>query len=145
MPRPPKEAKAAELSFGRLRLFRGAGHLPLWAPVPLGEPTGRAVVGEWVLEWKRDAAPERLARDPDTSWFADGSYVARPWQPGDRIRPLGATGRRLVVRCMQDARIARSRRATWPVIAERDAIVIAAPSSVTLAAMAASSKTIEAI
>ena len=114
---------SAELSFGRLRLFRGAGHPSLWAPVPLGEPVGRASAGEWVLEWKRETAPERLARNPDTSWFADGNYVARPWQPGDRVRPLGGTGRRLVVRCMQDARIARTRRAAWPVIAERDAIV----------------------
>jgi tRNA(Ile)-lysidine synthase len=41
----------------------------------------------------------------------------RGWVSGERIRPLGGTGRRLLVRCFQDARVPRSRRAAWPVIA----------------------------
>jgi tRNA(Ile)-lysidine synthetase-like protein len=81
------------------------------------------VAGEWWLSWRRAAAPDRLERDSATGWFADGVYVVRPWRPGDRIRPLGGRGRRLVVRCLQDARIARTRRAAWPVVARGELVV----------------------
>ncbi|HEX7023589.1 MAG TPA: tRNA lysidine(34) synthetase TilS, partial [Gemmatimonadales bacterium] len=50
----------------------------------------------------------------------------RPWRAGDRIRPLGGTGRRLVVRCMQDAGVPRSRRAGWPVVVA-DGVVVWVP------------------
>jgi tRNA(Ile)-lysidine synthase len=60
------------------------------------------------------------------SWFEEGSYIVRPWRAGDVLRPLGGTGRRLVVRCMQDARIARSLRAAWPVV-EADGRVVWVP------------------
>ncbi len=108
----------AELTFGRLRLFRGSVHPPLWERVLIQGEVGRATAGEWILEWTHDRAPDRLARYPEAGWLVEGAYVARPWHPGDRIRPLGGPGRRLVVRCMQDVRIARTRRAGWPVIEE---------------------------
>ena len=113
----------AELSFDRLRLFRGVTHPPLWEPSSLAEPAGRMVAGEWTLKWTRASAPDRLYRDSATSWFADDLYVVRPWRPGDRIRPLGGRGRRLVVRCLQEARIARTRRAAWPVVARGELVV----------------------
>jgi tRNA(Ile)-lysidine synthase len=113
----------AELTFGRLRLFRGSVHPPRWERVLIQGEAGRARAGEWTLEWTRDRAPDRLERNPDAGWFVESAYVARPWQPGDRIRPVGGPGRRLVVRCMQDARIARTRRAEWPVIEEGGVVV----------------------
>jgi tRNA(Ile)-lysidine synthase len=113
----------AELTFGRLRLFRGSVHPPRWERVLIQGEAGRARAGEWTLEWTRDRTPDRLERNPEAGWFVEGAYVARPWQPGDRIRPLGGSGRRLVVRCMQDARIARTRRAEWPVIEEGGGVV----------------------
>jgi tRNA(Ile)-lysidine synthase len=107
---------AAELSFGRLRLFRGPAHPVPWAPVGLKGESGERIAGGWRFAWRQEPAPERLERNQPTNWFEAGSYVVRPWRAGDLIRPLGGTGRRLVVRCMQDARIARSQRAAWPVL-----------------------------
>lgn len=114
---------AAELSFGRLRLFRGPAHPVPWAPMPLRGQSGELRVGGWRFTWRREAAPERLERNQPTSWFEEGSYVVRPWRAGDVLRPLGGNGRRLVVRCMQDARIARSQRAAWPVFEAAGRIV----------------------
>lgn len=114
---------SAELSFGRLRLFRNPGRPEPWAPLALSGPVGEVMVGGWRFSWRRDPAPERLERNPETSWFEESSFSLRPWRAGDRIRPLGGTGRRLVVRCMQDARIARSRRAAWPVLAAAGTVV----------------------
>lgn len=107
---------AAELTFGRLRLFRDPGHRPQWGGTPLGGPEGSLQLGPWRISWREAAAPERLERTASSSWLAEGSYTVRPWRAGDRIRPLGGTGRRLVVRCMQDAKVPRSQRVGWPVI-----------------------------
>jgi len=105
---------AAELSFGRLRLFRGAP--AEWAPRVIEGAAGEVVAGEWRISWRHEPAAEQRERNPAAGWFVEDSYLVRPWRAGDRIRPLGGPGRRLVVRCMQDARIARSRRRAWPVI-----------------------------
>ncbi len=107
---------AAELSFGRLRLFRGPAHPVAWAPVLLTGQSGNVQAGGWRVSWRREPAPDRLERNQLSSWFEEGPYTVRPWRAGDLLRPLGGTGRRLVVRCMQDARIPRSQRASWPVV-----------------------------
>lgn len=107
---------AAELTFGRLRLFRDPGHRPQWGGTPLSGPEGSLQLGSWRISWREEAAPERLERMAASSWLGEGSYIVRPWRAGDRIRPLGGTGRRLVVRCMQDAKVPRSQRVGWPVI-----------------------------
>ncbi|HLB55692.1 MAG TPA: tRNA lysidine(34) synthetase TilS [Gemmatimonadales bacterium] len=122
---------AAELSFGRLRFFRessepgGAGESRSngWESLPIEDATGAATVGRWRLTWQQEAAPDRLERNSPSSWLTPGRYLVRPWRSGDRIRPLGGPGRRLVVRCMQDARIARHERAGWPVIETAGTIV----------------------
>ncbi|HEV8599097.1 MAG TPA: tRNA lysidine(34) synthetase TilS [Gemmatimonadales bacterium] len=114
---------AAELSFGRLRLFRRPAHPLPWEPAVIAGDAGNLVAAGWRISWRQEPAPELLERNPAASWFTPGAYSVRPWRAGDRIRPLGASGRRLVVRCMQDARIARSRRASWPVIEAAGTIV----------------------
>lgn len=114
---------AAELTFGRLRLFWGVVHPDPWVPLVLAGPAGELAANRWQISWRRDSAPERLERNPRSSWFIEGEYVVRAWRAGDRIRPLGGLGRRLVVRCMQDQRIARSRRAGWPVVESAGGIV----------------------
>ncbi len=107
---------AAELSFGRLRLVRGPAHPVPWVPLVLEGVSGELIAGTWRFSWRREPAPERMERNQPFSWFSDGSYLVRPWRAGDLLRPLGGSGRRLVVRCMQDAKILRSRRAEWPVV-----------------------------
>ncbi len=113
----------AELSFGRLHLFRRPAHPLPWEPAVIAGDAGRVVAAGWEISWRHEPAPERLERNAAASWFSPGAYSVRPWRAGDRIRPLGASGRRLVVRCMQDARIARSRRAAWPVIEAAGTVV----------------------
>lgn len=59
-----------------------------------------------------------------TAWFVPhGELRVREWQPGDRVRPLGGKGGRRLVRCFQDARVPRSRRAEWPVIESAGQVV----------------------
>lgn len=117
---------AAELSFDRLRLFRGVAHPEIWEPRALDGQSGELRAGGWHLRWRREPAPERVERNQPSTWIDEGSYVVRPWRPGDMVRPLGGTGRRLVVRCMQEARIARTLRAAWPVL-EVDGLVVWVP------------------
>lgn len=118
---------AAELSFDRLRLFRGAERP--WTGVTVGmNGAGRVGIGEWVLEWSTEPAPERLERVSAETWLPVGAYHVRPVRSGDRIRPLGGPGRRLVVRCLQEARIARSRRAAWPLL-ESDGVTVWVPGA----------------
>jgi tRNA(Ile)-lysidine synthase len=121
---------AAELTFGRLRLFRGASSdsrdgfaAREWSPVSIDTGAGGAELGAMRLRWCLEAAPARLERTAMTSWFVPGTYQVRPWRPGDRIRPLGGTGRRLVVHCMQDVRMARHTRASWPVVTAGETVV----------------------
>lgn len=114
---------AAELSFGRLRLFREAVHRPQWGQTVLEGLSGALGLGPWRISWSEEPAPDRLERAQSTSWFAEGSYTVRPWRAGDRIRPLGGAGRRLVVRCMQDAKVPRSRRVGWPVLEHEGTVV----------------------
>ncbi len=106
----------AEIRFDRLALVRpqppGAWSARLGGP----EARGEFAVGPWRFRWSREPAPGRLARVGWTTWLAPARYEVRPWAAGDRIRPLGGTGRRLVVRCMQDAKVGRSDRSAWPVV-----------------------------
>ncbi len=116
---------AAELTFGRLRLFReGSQESP--SPVPLAGQVGATLLGPWELRWRSEPAPARIERISLATWVSPGAYQVRSWRSGDRIHPLGGSGRRLVVRCMQDVRIARHLRATWPVV-EADGTIVWVP------------------
>jgi tRNA(Ile)-lysidine synthetase-like protein len=112
----------AELSFGRLRIVRcreasGAGVLPLEGR------SGQVLWGEWRIVWRPEPAPGRQERAGGTAWFSPDALVVRSWVPGEKVRPLAGLGRRLVVRCFQDARVARRTRAEWPVLASADRVV----------------------
>jgi tRNA(Ile)-lysidine synthase len=105
----------AELAFGRLRLARPARRSPGRAK-PLTGESGTLMWPGWRFTWSPAGAPERQDRLSMTAWFEPGPLGVRTWREGDRIRPLRGRGSRLLVRCFQDARIARSRRAGWPVL-----------------------------
>jgi tRNA(Ile)-lysidine synthase len=117
----------AEMAFGRLVVERGvAASAP--ATWTLQAEGGEGRWGRWRLSWRRETAPDRQERDGFTAWLAASPLAATPlvvrgWTSGERIRPLGGIGRRLVVRCFQDARVPRSRRAAWPVVAGPDGAV----------------------
>lgn len=106
----------AELDFGRLRIVtRGAAISPPQTWLGASSP-GAVQWGRWGLAWRHEVAPDRVPRDGWTSWFIPGACTVRPWQPGDRIRPRGGVGKRLAVRCMQDALVPRADRGGWPVL-----------------------------
>lgn len=104
---------------------------PLAAPA---EPTVLTIRGEsgteawdgWAVSWIAGVPAERQERIASNAWLEPASYTIRAWRPGDRIRPLGGTGSRLVVRCMQEVRLARADRAAWPVV-ERDQELVWVP------------------
>ncbi len=104
----------AEVGFGRLRI--GRQPVAEATPWPLAGSVGKGSWGAWRLTWSPDRAPERQSRAAQTAWFAPGSLAVRAWREGERLRPLGGTGRRLVVRCFQDAKVPRSLRLGWPVL-----------------------------
>lgn len=116
-----------ELAFGRLRI---AAEPAPWEPLalPLGDPPDGVVrVGSWTVRWQHGPGPESLRRDGWTTRVIPGVYAVRPWQPGDRLRPLGGPGSRLVVRCMQDRKLPRSERSGWPVFLDDAGAVIWVP------------------
>jgi tRNA(Ile)-lysidine synthase len=119
---PLGEGWAAEVAFGRLVLGRAAAGTPP-APWTLRGPCGEGDWGRWRLRWSSEPGPERQERRSLTAWVVPGPLEVRGWAAGERIRPLGGTGRRLLVRCFQDARVPRSRRAEWPVVASPDGLV----------------------
>jgi tRNA(Ile)-lysidine synthase len=118
----------AEIAFGRLRLVAAGDPTTAAAVLALGDSrAGDARWGRWSLRWSTESAPGEQPRNGMTAWFVPTPELrVREWQPGDRLRPIGGTGRRLLVRCFQDAQVPRSRRAEWPVV-ESDGQVVWAP------------------
>lgn len=105
----------AELSFGRLtvRPEHPSGTL---VPVTLDGTSGEMAWAGWRIAWQHEKAPAVQGRGGFTAWFLPDTLALRPWRRGDKIAPLGGTGRRLAVRCFQDARVPASRRARWPML-----------------------------
>ena len=102
-----------ELAFGRICIFRVESPE---APLLLSGQTGSARWGSWDISWSRGPAAATERRDGWACWFiGEGARIRSP-EPGDRMTPLGGTGRRPVTRILQDARVARSRRAGWPLL-----------------------------
>ena len=112
----------AELAFGRLRIVRPVGGSVSGVLALEGE-RGQGRWGGWRIAWRPDTAPDRQDRSSHTAWFSADGLVVRSWLPGDKVHPLSGAGRRLVVRCFQDARVPRRSRAGWPVLAAPDAVV----------------------
>ncbi|HSJ76050.1 MAG TPA: tRNA lysidine(34) synthetase TilS [Gemmatimonadales bacterium] len=108
-------AWTAELSFGRL-LIRHAIAEPPPLPWQLTSREGSGVWGRWRFRWRPAVAPAQQKRSALSAWFTLEPLTVRAWAPGDKVHPLGGTGRRLIVRCFQDARVPRSSRRTWPVV-----------------------------
>jgi tRNA(Ile)-lysidine synthase len=112
----------AELSFGRLRIGRdvqasGQGELALEGH------SGQGSWGRWTFRWSRATVPGQQDRAAMSAWFTGEPLTVRAWSPGERLKPLGGSGRRLVVRCFQEVRIPRSRRWSWPVLEQNQEII----------------------
>ena len=112
----------AELAFGRLRLCRKASSI-IPGLLALVGPNGEATWGPWHFRWAPAVTPEYQERTGLTAWFSSDSLLVRAWSAGEKLKPLGSTGRRLVVRCFQEMRVPRSRRESWPVVAQHQEII----------------------
>lgn len=113
----------AELSFGRLLVRRP---LASWEAATLPR-TGTATVGRFRVRVTPALAGE-LRRDGWRSLFPEPEVLTvRPWRPGDRIRPLGGSGSRLVADLLAEHRVSRGMRAGWPVVATADATIVWVP------------------
>lgn len=112
----------AELSFGRLRLVRPSLS-PSEAPWTLAGDRGEGRWGGWRIRWRRETTPEGQESSALTAWFSGDGLTVRGWAPGERLRPLARSGRRRVVRCFQEARVPRSQRSGWPILARQDEVV----------------------
>src|SRR5437016_1225432 len=111
----------AEVAFDRLRATRG-GRDAAVEVVPTGE-RGSAVFGEFRVAWTPDPAPARLPRAEWTTWIAGANWEVRPPRPGDRLVPLGGIGRRPLRRMLMEARVPRSDRPGYPVVARGETIL----------------------
>ncbi|HEU4587186.1 MAG TPA: tRNA lysidine(34) synthetase TilS [Gemmatimonadales bacterium] len=111
----------AERSYDRLRIVVGA--VEPSEPWVLSGDRGEGVWGGWRIRWIRTSAPASQERAARSAWFVPGELAVRPWRAGERMKPLGGVGRRLVVRCFQDARVPRSLRSGWPALEQEGSIV----------------------
>jgi tRNA(Ile)-lysidine synthase len=116
------EGWAGEIVFGRLLVARLARRTAAEPWILDGSRDERAW-GRWLFRWSPEAPPPTQERVAFTVWLSPAPLAVRRWTAGERLRPLGGTGRRLLVRCFQDARVPRSRRADWPVLAGPEGIV----------------------
>jgi tRNA(Ile)-lysidine synthase len=107
----------AELAFNRLRLYEMAPD-PARVSWTVEGREGMQSWGRWQFRWARTIAPDRQERTGMSAWFTLDPLTVRAWTPGERLKPLGGQGRRLVVRCFQEVRVPRSRRLDWPVLAQ---------------------------
>jgi tRNA(Ile)-lysidine synthetase-like protein len=111
----------AEVVFDRLRLAGPAGE-PAGA-VALSGAQGAAEWGSWRFSWTLARAPEAQSRRGRTAWFRPELLAVRPWRSGEKLRPLGGRGSRLLAKCFQEARVPRSLRRGWPALEHRGIVV----------------------
>jgi tRNA(Ile)-lysidine synthetase-like protein len=115
----------AELAFDRLRVVSPPVE-PVRTEVELAGPGGFVAWAGWRFTWRVDEAPGRQERTATTAWFEPERLRLRACRNGDKLMPLGGCGRRSIVRCLQDARVPRSRRGHWPAL-EHDGMVVWVP------------------
>lgn len=115
----------AELAFDRLEIRRPVvGAFP---PVELPEE-GSVAAGPHRFRARRGPMAGAVDRAGMSTILVPGQYAVRPWQAGDRVRPLGGTGSRPVAVLLKEAQVAAGRRAGWPVVtASGDATIVWVP------------------
>jgi tRNA(Ile)-lysidine synthase len=114
----------AEAAFDRLRVTRGAARAAERV-VPAGE-RGSAIFGAFRVNWVPAAAPPRVERAAWTTWVDAAPWEVRAPAPGDELVPLGGVGHRPLRRLLMEARVPRSERARYPVVA-RGATILWVP------------------
>ena len=115
----------AEVAFDRLRVARGGDAdvgCALERVLPAGEQ-GNARFGGFEIHWSPAAAPAQIERATWTTWVDGSDWEVRVPAPGDALVPLGGVGHRPLRRLLMEARVPRSERARYPVVARGEAIL----------------------
>jgi len=118
---PLGQGWTAEVAFDRLDVRRAAAGAA--EEVVAAQAHGSAVFGEFRLEWRPEAAPPRVERAAWTTWLEAGDWLLRAPRRGDRVAPLGGVGRRPLRRLLMEARVPRSERGHYPVVASGETIL----------------------
>ncbi|HXF94489.1 MAG TPA: tRNA lysidine(34) synthetase TilS, partial [Gemmatimonadales bacterium] len=84
---------------------------------------GAVAFGGFRVAWRPARTPRRLVRGGWTTWVSGVGWAVRAPRAGDRVRPLGGVGRRAVRRLLMEARVPRSQRARYPVLARGETIL----------------------
>ena len=115
----------AETAFDRVRFF-------ILKEAPAADDGGEVLWGDghegcvawrgWRVRWSREPAGE-IVRDSLVTWVSEGRGEIRPIRPGDRISPLGGTGRRRVSRVLMEGRVPRSARLGFPLLIRGDRVI----------------------
>jgi len=111
----------AEAALDRLLVGRPQDDRPT-AAVAHGV-AGMLHFGAFRLQWRPEAAPDRLERRTWTTWITAGDWVVRPPDRGERLAPLRGVGRRELRRLLSEARVPRPDRGGWPVVARGGAVL----------------------
>jgi tRNA(Ile)-lysidine synthase len=111
----------AEVAFDALRLVRQVGCAA--QEIVATAARGTALFGDFRVDWAPGPAPARLPRTDWTTWIARSDWEVRGPRPGDRLLPLGGVGRRPLRRLLMEARVPRSDRAAYPVVARGETIL----------------------
>jgi len=114
----------AEVAFDRLRVARAhaTDDGAVERMVPAGE-RGSAVFGAFRIDWSPGAAPARIERAAWTTWVDGPGWELRAPAKGDELLPLGGVGHRPVRRLLMEARVPRSERGRYPVVARGETIL----------------------
>jgi tRNA(Ile)-lysidine synthase len=107
----------AETAFDCLRLRRDLSDRP--AETVLEGERGSVVFGEFRVTWGPEPAPAPAAvqRAGWTTWVMGVEWAVRAPRAGDRVAPLGGVGHRPLRRVLMEARVPRSERGRYPVVA----------------------------
>ena len=121
---PLGEGWSAEVAFDRLRVSRNDSEIgcALERIVPAGE-RGSALFWEYEIAWSPAPAPERFERATWTTWLDDSGWEVRSPTPGDSVVPLGGVGHRPLRRLLMEARVPRTARAHYPVVARGETVL----------------------
>ena len=111
----------AEVAFDRLRVAR-VMQCAAESVLPAGE-RGSALFGEFRIDWSPGAAPGRIERGGWSTWVDGPGWELRAPQKGDELLPLGGVGHRPLRRLLMEARVPRSERARYPVVARGETIL----------------------
>jgi tRNA(Ile)-lysidine synthase len=118
---PLGQGWTAEVAFDRLDVRRAVAGAA--EEVVAAQAQGSTVFGEFRLEWRPEPAPPRVERAAWTTWVEVGDWLLRAPRRGDRVAPLGGVGRRPLRRLLMEARVPRSERGRYPVVASGETIL----------------------